>query len=87
MASVAVGYLYGFVLYVGVMGGLKNAVSTGRRPMTIFLGVAALLLCGIFLFRRYIRDRAIRIVYQETGNAPLSIAADSGYWTPRRFDG
>jgi hypothetical protein len=86
MAGVVIGYLYGFVIYVGIMGGLKNSVSSGRTSLATFVIVAALLLFAIFIFRRYIRDRAIRVVYQETGNAPLSIAADAGYWTHKRFD-
>jgi hypothetical protein len=85
MAGVAVAYLYGFVVYVGTMGGLKRAVSSGQRPLVIFVVVAALLLSAIFIFRRYFRDRAIRVVYQETGEGSLSIAADAGYWTHRRF--
>jgi len=67
LAGLAVGYLYGFITYVGIMGLLKRWAAADPRHLAQFLVVAAAILAAFALNRRRKRKR-IPLVYQDEPN-------------------
>ncbi len=83
LAALAVGYFYGFMTYVVSMGLLKRWASSSPVRLAVFVGVALTILTIISAYRRHMRDRSARVVYEDTDSTtPLSISGDQGYWTP-----
>src|SRR5262249_39407660 len=84
LAALAVGYFYGFVTYVASMGLLKRWTASAPGHFLVYVIVASAVLTVIGAYRRRVRDRSARVVYQDTDlTGPLSIVADDGYWTVR----
>jgi hypothetical protein len=65
----AVGYLYGFMWYIAITTGIKRSIVTDPERMATFLAASAALFAVVSIYRRYTRDRRLRIVYDETDTA------------------
>jgi hypothetical protein len=76
---VAVGYLFGFTLYIELATNLKRAITAGSFRMAVFIGVSV----AVFtLLRR--KHRTPSITYDDDEPGLLSLSTDRGYWKGRR---
>jgi hypothetical protein len=69
LAVVTAGYLYLFTIFISLARALKYYVVADPDRLATFLVATATLFAAISTYRRYRRDRKLRIVYEEQDSA------------------
>jgi hypothetical protein len=65
LAFLAGAYLYGFTIYTFTMASLERWVSATQRRTLAFFLLTVTALAGISLYRRYVHDCTLELVYED----------------------
>jgi len=78
LVALAAAYLYGFTIYVGVTGGLKQVITAVPLRMAVFTAVSFVVLAILAKRRQH-----LAITYAESDTDLLTLSMDQGYWRAR----